>query len=391
MTPTPVLQIITRLILGGAQETVMLTADLLNDRPGWQVNVLSGPQTGSEGSLIDSVRERGIPLTLEPALVREINPLKDLLAVVRLTRFIRRGGYRVVHTNSSKAGILGRWAAWLAGLGLAGPRPAIVHTVHGWGHHERQHALVRRVFVLLEQMTAPITDKLIVVSPLNTEKGLTDGIASPDKYVTIRSGIELDRFRHPARPREAVRAELGIPGDAPIVGTVTRLSEQKAPLDFIAAAAQVAAQRPDVHFVLVGDGPLRAEVEAAIAAQGLRERVHLTGLRRDVPELMHSFDIFALSSLWEGLPRVLPQAMAAGLPIVATAADGNAEAVTDGVNGLLTPPGDSQRFAEALLTLLTDPATAAEMGRAGLEMVDQFGAYKMVDDIEGLYESLLAH
>jgi glycosyltransferase involved in cell wall biosynthesis len=271
---------------------------------------------------------------------------------------------------------------------LAGT-PVIVHTVHGWGHHERQHPGVRRTFILLEQLTAPITDKLIVVSPLNTEKGLADRIATPEKYVTIRSGIDLDRFRHPTRPREAVRAELGIPPDATVVGTVTRLSEQKAPLDFVSAAARIGARHPDVQFVIVGDGPLRAEVEAAITSEGLTHSVHLTGLRRDVPDLMHSFDIFALSSLWEGLPRVLPQAMAAGLPIVATAVDGNAEAVTDGVNGFLTPAGDPGALTEALLKLLRDPALAARMGQAGLARIDEFGARRMAQQIESLYEELL--
>jgi glycosyltransferase involved in cell wall biosynthesis len=152
----------------------------------------------------------------------------------------------------------------------------------------------------------------------------------------------------------------------------------------------VAAQRPDVHFVVVGDGPLLAAVEAEIHHRDLNSAIHLTGLRRDVPDLMHSFDIFALSSLWEGLPRVLPQAMAAGLPIVATAVDGNAEAVTDGVNGLLTPPGDVQRFAEALLALLADPTLATRMGQMGLVKVDEFGARNMVQGIDLLYEELQA-
>jgi glycosyltransferase involved in cell wall biosynthesis len=381
-SPIPVLHIITRLIIGGAQENTMLTAALL-DPDRYAVDVISGPQTGSEGSLQEEVRARGIPLTIEPALVREIRPAKDLLAVVRLARFIRRSRYAIVHTHSSKAGVLGRWAAWLAGT------PIIVHTVHGWGHHERQHPLARRFYILLEQVTQRITDKLIVVSPRNIEKGLADGIATPAKYVTIRSGIELDRFRRPARPREAVRAELGIPLDAPVVGTVTRLSPQKAPLDFVTAAAQVAASRPNAHFVVVGDGPLRAEVESRVAAAGLAGRFHLTGLRRDVPDLLHSFDVFALTSLWEGLPRVLIQAMAAGLPVVATAVDGSAEAVEDGVNGLLTPPGDPQALAAALLRLLGDPALAAQMGAAGQERAGEFGARKMVGDIAALYETLL--
>jgi glycosyltransferase involved in cell wall biosynthesis len=383
MSRVRVLQVITRLIIGGAQETVMLVADML-DPARFDASVISGPQTGPEGSLIEDVRARGIPLTIEPALVREINPAKDLLALVCLIRFIRRGRYDIVHTNSSKAGILGRWAAWLAGV------PVVVHTVHGWAHNERQHPLLRRFYIFLEQVTQLITRKLIVVSPRNTEKGLADGIATPAKYVMVRSGIELDRFRQPVRPREDVRTELSIPLDAPVVGTVTRLSPQKAPLDFVKAVARVAEKRPNIHFVIVGDGPLRAEVEARVAASGLADRVHLTGLRRDVPDLLHSFDVFALTSLWEGLPRVLPQAMAAGLPIVATAVDGNAEAVEDGISGILTPPGDPQSLADALLRLLDDPALAAEMGAAGRKRADEFGARKMVDDIAALYETLLA-
>ena len=147
-----VLQVITRLIVGGAQETAILIADML-DGSRWVVHLLSGPQTGSEGSLIEDARDRGISLTIEPALVREINPVKDVVALRRLIRFIRYGRYTIVHTTSSKAGILGRWAAYLAGV------PIIVHTVHGWGHHERQHPLVRRLYILSDQITQRITDR----------------------------------------------------------------------------------------------------------------------------------------------------------------------------------------------------------------------------------------
>jgi len=384
---TRVLHVITRLIIGGAQENTMLTAALLDKRR-FHVEVISGPQTGPEGSLIDEVRQRHIPLTILPDLVREISPIHDLKALLKLTRLARQGRYDIIHTHSSKAGILGRLAAWMARA------PIIVHTIHGWGHHPTaawgQHPLVRRFYILLEQITQRITDKLIVVSPRNTEKGLADGIATPDKYVTIRSGIELGRFMRPRRSRAEMRAELGIPLDSAVVGTVTRLSFQKAPLDFVAAVAQVAAQRPDVHFVIVGDGPLRADVEARVAALELTERIHLTGLRRDVPGLMHSFDVFALSSLWEGLPRVLPQAMAAGLPIVATAVDGNAEAVTDGVNGWLVPPGDPALLAQAVIEMLRDPEMMAQMGAAGRERAGEFGAQKMVNDIAELYTRLVA-
>lgn len=378
-----VLHPITRLIVGGAQENTMLTADLM-DKEQWQVEVISGPQTGSEGSLIEAVRERNIPLTIEPSLVRELNPVKDFLAFIRLVRFIKNGNYQVVHTHSSKAGILGRWAAKLAGT------PIIIHTVHGWGHHERQHPLVRWLYITLEKLTLPITDKLIVVSGLNIDKGLNDGIGQADDYTVIRSGIEFDRFSAPQTTRADMRATLGIPESATVIGTVTRLSPQKAPLDFVAAAQQIARQCSDCYFVMVGDGPLRANVEAAITQAGLSERILLTGLRRDVPELLTAFDIFALSSLWEGLPRVLPQAMIAGLPVVATTTDGNAEIVKDGENGLLVEPGKPNDLANALIRLVQNPAEAEQMGQTGREMVDEYDARRMVAQIETLYRDLLS-
>lgn len=380
--PTKVLHPITRLIIGGAQENTMLTAQFL-DMQKWDVAIVSGPQTGSEGSLIDAVRAGGTPLILEPTLVREVHPIKDLRALIRLMRLMRRERYTIVHTHSSKAGILGRWAAKLAGV------PVIVHTVHGWGHHDWQHPLVRAYYILLEKLTLPITDKLIVVSPLNIEKGLADGIGAPNNYCVIRSGIEMERFGHPQVERSTTRATWGIPTDALVVGTVTRLSPQKAPLDFVRAAAIVSKSYPETYFLMVGDGSLHSQVEALAAELGIANRLVLTGLRRDVPELMAAFDIFALSSLWEGLPRVLPQAMASGLPIVATACDGSAEAVEENVNGFLTPPGEPELLAKRLLYLIQNPDIASRMGQAGCAKAVEFDARKMVQEIDALYSELL--
>jgi glycosyltransferase involved in cell wall biosynthesis len=261
--------------------------------------------------------------------------------------------------------------------------------VHGWAHHDRQHWLIRAYYIWMEKLTLPITDKLIVVSPLNIEKGLQDGIGKPQDYVVIRSGIELDRFGQPQVSRPEMRKALGIPLEAPVIGTVTRLSPQKAPLDFVRAAGMVAKARPETYFVMVGDGGLRPEVEALAAEVGITDHLVLSGLRRDVPELMVSFDIFALCSLWEGLPRVLPQAMATGLPLVATATDGSAEVVVDGVNGLLVPPGAPVQLAEALLRLLNDPELARCMGEAGRARVEEFSDKRMVEQIAALYRQLL--
>lgn len=380
---TKVLHPITRLIIGGAQENTMLTAQLL-DKAQWDVEIVAGPQTGSEGSLIEAVQERGISLILEPTMVRELNPIKDLLALIRLTQLMRRGRYTIVHTHSSKAGILGRWAAKLAGV------PIIVHTVHGWAHHERQHPLLRAYYILLEKLTLPITDQMIAVTSKDIDKGLRDGIGKSTNYLIIRSGIELERFGHPQVPREATRAAWGIPQEATVVGSVTRLSPQKAPLDFVQAAALVARDYPDTYFVMVGDGPLRQEVEALATQLGIADRLVLTGLRRDVPELLAAFDLFALSSLWEGLPRVLPQAMATSLPIVATACDGSAEAIEEGVNGFLVPPGEPAVLAQRLCQLIAQPRLAQQMGAAGYARVQEFSDRGMVSAIANLYTKLLA-
>lgn len=378
-----VLHPITRLIVGGAQENTMLTAALL-DPTRYETSILAGPQTGPEGEIISEVRARGIPLTILPELVRELNPAQDLLALVKLTRFMRRGRYHIVHTHSSKAGILGRLAARLAGV------PVIVHTVHGWGFYEGQHPAVRALYIALERLVDRCSDRLIVVSRLNAEKGLAVGISRPEKYVTIFSGIDVETYARPTMDRATVRAALGIPAAAPVMGTVGRLSPQKAPLDWVRAAAVVAQAVPAARFVYVGDGPLRPAVESLIAELGLSDRAILTGLRRDVPDLLAAFDVFALTSLWEGLPRTIPQALAAGVPVVSTRVDGVEEAITDGVNGLLVPPGQPQALGEAVIALLQDPARAQRLAEAGRRRAQDFSLHKMIAQIDALYQELLA-
>lgn len=377
-----VLQVITRLIVGGAQELAMFTAALL-DPARYEASMLSGPQTGPEGEIISEVRARGIPLTILPDLVREVHPVKDLLALAKLTRFIRRGRYHVVHTHSSKAGVLGRLAARWAGV------PVVVHTVHGWGFHDGQHPAWRAFYIALEKLADRCCDRLIVVSRLNAEKGLAAGISRPEKYVIIHASVDVDRYAHPQIEPAAMRATLGIPADAPVVGTVGRLSPQKAPLDWMQAAAVVAQEIPTARFVYVGDGPLRPQVEALVAELGLTDRVFLTGLRRDVPDLLGILDVFALSSRWEGLPLVIPQAMAAGVPVVCTRVDGTEEAIADGVTGLLVPPARPAALGEAIVSLLRDPARRQSLAAAGRRRAEDFGLQKMVADVAALYQELL--
>ena len=383
LIPLPVLHVITRLIVGGAQENTMLTADLL-DPQRYAVDVISGPQTGPEGSLIEEVRARGVPLDIYPNLRREIAPWRDLLALVKLARRMRRERYTIVHTHSSKAGVIGRLAAKLAGV------PVIVHTVHGWSFHEHLSPLRRRLFITLEKLAAALTDAMIVVAEPDIDKGLREGIGHPEQYHLIRSAISMDKFDPATVDRAAVRREIGLPPDVPVLGNVGRFSEQKNPLDWVRVAARVARVLPDCHFLLVGDGPLRAEVEALIAAEGFTNRFVLTGLRRDVPRMLAAMDVFLLTSLWEGLPRVIPQAMSMRVPVVANRADGTVEAISHGETGFLAEPGDLKALARYCLTLLREPERRRVMGERGRAFaVQEFDVRQMVAQIDALYEALL--
>ena len=379
-----VLHPITRLIVGGAQENTMFTAFLL-DKSHYEVDVVAGPQTGSEGSLIGEVKSRGINLTIFPDLLRQVNPYHDFLCLIKLAWFIRRGKYKIVHTHSSKAGILGRLAAKLAGA------PIIIHTVHGWSFHEHMHPLVRNTYIFLERWIAHFTDRLIAVAEKDIDKGLKHRIGQPEQYKLIRSAIPLDEFDPERVDRNIVRAELGFPPEVYVLGNVGRFSTQKNPLDWVRVAGQVGRSLPNCRFLLVGDGPLHNEVKKALVEEGIFDRTILTGLRRDVPRLMAGMDVFLLTSLWEGLPRVIPQAMAMGLPVVANAVDGSTEAIIPGETGYLCSAGALDEMAERCVELLRDPAKRQEMGKKGQEYASsEFDVRQMVAQIEGVYQESLS-
>jgi glycosyltransferase involved in cell wall biosynthesis len=376
-----VLHIITRMIVGGAQENTMLSCALI-DPTRFVSELVSGPDAGDEGSLHEACHERGVRIIIEPALVRRPQAVLDCFAIFRLAALIRRGRYDVVHTHSSKAGILGRFAAWLARA------PVVVHTAHGWPFSREDTARTREAWIRLERLSARLCRTIVVVGEKDREQGLALGIGRPDQYELIRSGIEIDRYRSGPDRHEA-RRRLGVPADAFVVGTVGRLARQKAPLDLLAGFRILAAGRPDAHLVLVGDGPQRGEVEREVAQAGLSDRVHLLGLRTDVPDILPAFDVFALASRWEGLPRVFPQAMAAGLPVVATRVGGAADAITPGENGWLVDVGDTPALASRLMALAADPALRRSMGERGRERVEEFSARRMVDQLEVLYTRLV--
>lgn len=375
-----VLQVITKLVVAGAQEHLMYLCDLLN-KERYQVKVLSGTESRNESDMNKEFKKRKIQVELLPQLIREINPLQDLLAFTKMIAYMKKERFDIVHTNSSKAGILGRLAARLANV------PVIIHTAHGWAHHNQMSKFRRGFYITLEKMAEKFTHKIIAVSDLNIKKALADKIGNRSKYLTIRSGIDLTKFDRSAIDVEQEKRKLNIDPSDKVVGSIIRFSEQKAPADFIRMANEILKKNPQVRFLLVGDGPLSEQIRNLITHYGISEKVILTGIRKDIPELLAVMDVFALTSLWEGLPRVILQAMAMGLPVVATRVDGIPEAVKHGENGFLVPPKDFSAMAQRALQLLEYEDLAKKMGERGRKMVyPEFCVKNMVRKTEDLYE-----
>jgi glycosyltransferase involved in cell wall biosynthesis len=375
--PLRVCHIITRLIVGGAQEAA-INACAYVSKDEFVSMVVAGPQTGAEGDLRRLARQLDVPIIEVPSLVREIAPLRDARALRGLRRVLRDQRPDIVHTHSSKAGVLGRLAARLERV------PVIVHTVHGWSFHEHMRPATRAAYVRLERWTAKWTDRIITVSTLDRDKGLASRVGNPSQYRIIHELNDLSRYSESEQDRSSARAALGLPRNAFVVGTVGRLSEQKDPHTWVRAAGQVALQTPDARFVMVGDGDLRGATERLGAELGLGDRLVLTGLRDDVPEILPAFDVLLLTSRWEGLPLVIPQAMASGVPIVATAVDGNREVLRDGENGLLVTPTGPEPLAEAVLKL-RDAGLAARLVAAGHETARDFSLESTIPQLERLY------
>ena len=386
---TRVLHIITRLILGGAQENTLHTVMGQQGDPDFTVALAVGVDDGAEGSLIERAVEAGVDLAIVPSLVRPISPIRDLRALWKLYRLIKRGRYDIVHTHSSKAGILGRVAARLAGV------PIVVHTLHSLVFHEYQSAWKNHAYIVLKRLCAPLTDVFISVNDKTTEGALQAGIGRSDQFITIYSGIELGRFVESGRGLsvEAAKQRLGIAADVPVVGKVARLFPLKGHEQFLEVAARIAKERADVHFVFVGDGPLRQQLEQRAKSLGIGPRTLFVGRvnPEDVPSHMQAMDVVAHTSLREGIARVLPQAGAVGKPVVTFALDGAPEVIRDGVSGYLIPPMDIHAFAERVISLLDDPQRRREFGEAGRRYaLDNFRVEMMIEKINAVYKSLVS-
>ena len=380
--PGKVFNVITKLAVGGAQETALRSCAGLRDA-GWEVTLVTGPESSPEGDLFNEARRLGARVVTVTALGRRISPRADLRAVVALVRLFRRERPDVVHTHSSKAGLVGRLAARLARV------PVVVHTVHGWSFHDGMAPANRAAAVALERLAARWTDAIVVVADHDRVVGCAARIGRPDAYALARSGIDLRAYRAASGARAHARALVGVADGALVVGTVTRLCRQKDPGTLLRAARLLVDACPASRLIVVGDGPLRAECERLIDDLDLRRHVTLLGSRADVAQILPAFDVFALSSRWEGLPRVVLEAMAVGVPVVASAVGGVAEAVEHRVTGLLVEPGAPAALAEALALLLQDRALAAQLSDQASSRVEGFDAGAMVRQLESLYLDLL--
>jgi glycosyltransferase involved in cell wall biosynthesis len=383
--PIRVLHVITRMIIGGAQENTLLSVEGLDRLSRYDAALVSGVERGLEGDLLTRTRQT-TDLILVPELRRNLNPIADAIALWKLYSLIKKGRYHIVHTHLAKAGVLGRVAAWLART------PIIVHGLHGLVFHEYQPWLVNRTWWAVQKVCKPITDHFISVSEVISQKAIDAGIASSDNLTTIYSGMELDWFLKANVNPMSIRRQLDIPENAPVIGKIARMVDIKNHDALLDAAPEIIARHPDARFLLVGDGPLLEHLRSRASQMGIGEHIIFTGVvpRERIPEMLAAMDVLAHTALYEGLPRVLAQALAMGKPCVAFDADGAREVVVPEETGYLVCPGDTAGIAAAVSRLLQDPKLRAQMGEAGRRRVDPaFRAETMVQHIDKVYQELL--
>ncbi|MEJ5237750.1 MAG: glycosyltransferase family 4 protein [Limisphaera sp.] len=380
-----VVHVITRLIVGGAQENTLASVLGLRQRHGWEVKLISGPTRGPEGSLEPVAAAVPGLLEIEPSLIRPLHPWQDTRAWLRLTQRFRHWRPDLVHTHSGKAGFVGRLAARRAGV------PVIVHTIHGPSFGTFQGPLANWIFRTAEQWAGRVTTHFVVVAEAMARQYLAAGIGRPDQYTRIYSGFDLEPFLQ-ARNDPERRAQLGAGPQDLLVGKVARLFKLKGHDDLLDVAPALVRKVPQLKFVFLGDGAWRGRLEARVRALGLAEHVRFVGLvpPAEIPAWMGILDVVVHLSRREGLPRALPQALAAGKPVVAYACDGAPEVCRPGETGFLVTPGDRAGLEQAILRLLQDAGLRQRLGQQGRAWVRQhFDVQTMVDALHALYVRLL--
>lgn len=379
--------LITRMILGGAQENTLLTCEDLLHEYGDDVLLVTGPPLGPEGSLLERARERGVPLEIIPELRREIHPLRDLQSYRALKRTLARYRPEVVHTHSGKAGLLGRKAAYTLRV------PAIVHTVHGAPFHPYQSRGAQAVLRTCEKHAANRCDALVSVADAMTDLMVDAGIAPRDKFTTVYSGMEVEPLLAANDQRQETRARFGYLDEHVVVGKIARLFHLKGHDDLVAAAAKAVRSHPQLRFLLVGDGILQADLRQRIQRAELGDYFQFTGLMqpREIPPLIGAMDIVVHASLREGLARVLPQGLIAGKPVISYDIDGAREVVINGETGVLLPPRDIEGLASAMGRLAEDRELRQRLGQEGrARFTERFRHQHMTAQLRALYERILA-
>ena len=381
--PIKILHIITKLAVGGAQlNTLISTRDI--DAMGYPSTILTGPEKPEEGDLFDLASEWNLDIRVAPHLKRSISPINDLRAFLEIRGEIRRGGYDVIHTHGSKARFLGRIAA----ASFSGVKT--VQTAHGWPFYDSMNSFREMLYVFLEKIGFNKAHFNICVSPRDRDKALRHGIGHFDDYRIIRSGVEFGAFRASRGTGIEARKRLGIEANAQVVGSVMRFCPEKAPDIFLEVAARVLKTRPNCIFVLVGDGPLMKQTESLIGSMGLVDHVRLLGSRKDVVDILPSFDVCLITSRTEGLPRALLESLAAGIPVVSTDVGGIHELIGGGRNGFLSSEGDVDSLAADVNRILDLPDPVAELMANVDEDLKPFSAEQMVTDLFSLYTSIVA-
>lgn len=362
-----VFHLITRLLKGGAEAKTIETVLGLD---GYEFVVGHGASYDPEQ--VQLLESSGIE-THRFSTIRHYNPVTAVPAVGAVARYIRREGFDIVHTHSTEAGVIGRFAAALAGV------PAVVHTVHGVPFASDRNDVLERFVLGCERRAAKRTDRLITNADAIAKDYLSRGIGRPEQYTTVYSGIDIDRF-------QAVEPAEDVSGNGVRVVMIGRLADGKGFEDLLAAVDRL---ETDLSVYLVGDGPLRESLTAEIERRELSETVHMLGYRGDVPAILAASDVAVLPSYREGTPRVLTEAMASGLPVVATEIAGIPEQVCDGENGFLIEPGDVDALVDRLERLVLDTELREQFGADGRERVNRFSEERMLADLDAVYRDVL--
>ena len=383
--PLRICHVITRMIVGGAQENTLLTIRGHREA-GQECELVTGPSPGREGELLKQSVNAGLKVTVFPELVRELSVADDLKAYFRLKRYFRENRFDVVHTHSSKAGIIGRLAARAAHV------PVVVHTVHGQAFHPHEKAYRNRLYILLERLAARYSDRIFAVAQAMIDQCVAAKVAPRELYKVVYSGMDTQRFAGAKRDPE-LRRRLGIPEDARTIVTVARLFPLKGYEFVLPAAERIAARYRDTHFLIVGDGPMHDELAAKIRAAQLEERFHFAGLVPPdaVADYLAQGELLWHLSLREGLPRAVVQALACGIPAVGFALDGTPEVLENGETGFAVEPESVDAVVAATERLWDDDDARVRMGAAGRERVlRQFDWRRMAEILLAEYRELFA-